>query len=185
MGRWSLGGRSRRWDVGWLARPTNRAELLRAARVEYERLWVAVESVDAGRRERHGACGDWSVKDLLAHLDAWHEMTMTWDRVGSAGEIPDVPAPGYTWSQTPALNAEIHERTKHDPWDEIVVRLDDSHRRIMAIVEAAGDDLFVKGRTTWTGSTSVGSYLTSATASHYAWASKLIRKYARDRSAAA
>ena len=38
------------------------------------------------------------------------------------------------------------------------------------------EELFTKKKYHWTGSTSLGSYLVSATSSHYDWALKLIRK---------
>ena len=49
----------------------------------------------------------------------------------------------------------------------------------MTVIDAYdSDDLFTKRRYPWTRSTSVGAYIVSATSSHYAWASKLIRKWA-------
>ena len=68
-----------------MARPTSRSELLERMAVEYERLHLEVAALDPGRRERPGACDDWSVKDLLAHLDAWHEMFLGWESEGRAG----------------------------------------------------------------------------------------------------
>ncbi len=47
-----------------------------------------------------------------------------------------------------------------------------------AVYTVADEDLFAKKRYPWTGTTSVGAYLVSATSSHYAWASRLIRKWA-------
>ena len=38
------------------------------------------------------------------------------------------------------------------------------------------EELFVKKRYAWTGTTTLGSYFISATSSHYDWALKLITK---------
>ena len=167
-----------------MARPTDKPELLTAAKSEFGRLWDAVGLVDAGNRERPGACEAWSVKDILAHLDAWHELVLDWEAVGSAGGTPDMPSPGLTWADTPVLNQMIFERTKYDTWDAVSDRLRVSHERVLAVIESYDDpDLFTKRRFPWTGSTSVGSYLVSASSSHYSWASKLIRKWAKATSA--
>ena len=124
-------------------------------------------------------CEAWSVKDLLAHLHAWHEMTLNWEQAGRGGDRPSIPAEGYTFAETPALNEAIYQRTKNDGWDEIVVRFQTTHAELMAVIDSYGDDeLFAKRRYPWTRSTSVGSYLVSATSSHYAWASKLVRRWA-------
>lgn len=163
-----------------MGRPTSKQELLTAADSEFARLWDAVGLIDAGDRDRPGACETWSVKDLLAHLDAWHEMVLAWEEAGSAGETPEMPAPGHTWAQTPALNQAIFERFQHDPWDDVAERLHRSFDRVRDVIETYSDeDLFTKKRFSWTGSTSVGSYFVSASSSHYAWASKLIRTWAK------
>ena len=161
-----------------MGRPTTKAELLDAASAEFAELLAVVQSTPEADRETAGPCENWSVKDLLAHLDAWHEMFLGWEATGSGGEMPEMPAPGYSWSDTPALNADIHARTAADTWSAVVERLEDSHGRVLNVIAGyTDDDLFTKKRYAWTGSTSVGSYAVSATSSHYAWARKLITKW--------
>ena len=162
-----------------MGRPTNKHELLTVADEEFGRLWEAVELIAPEERERSGACETWSVKDLLAHLNAWHDLILGWEEVGSAGGQPEMPAPGFSWAETPALNQQIFERSQDASWETVVERLRASHEKVMAVIESHDDeDLFAKKRFPWTGSTSVGSYLVSASSSHYAWAFKLIRRWA-------
>ena len=88
-----------------------------------------------------------SVKDMLAHLDAWHRMFLEWERVGRTGEVAEMPAPGYKWKESPALNMEIHERDRGDSWDDVVARLRASHGRCRSVIETYSDqDLFTKKR---------------------------------------
>lgn len=163
-----------------MPRPQTRQQLLDAASVEFARLQETVAEVAVDRREKPGACEQWSVKDLLAHLDAWHEMFLGWEAEGKLGHQPDMPAPGRGWSETPLVNQAIYERTAGDAWDDVAERLEDSHRRVVEVIAAYdNDDLFTKKRYRWTGSTSVGSYATSATSSHYAWATRLIRLFSK------
>ena len=163
-----------------MARPTNRDDLLAAAEHEYATLLDAVEAVPRAERTAPGACGDWSVKDLLAHLSAWHSMLLDWERVGATGAKPVMPAKGFTWQQTPELNDTIYQRYADDTWDDVVARLRETHAEVIARIEQYDDeDLFTKRRYGWTGSTSVGAYAVSATSSHYAWATKHIRRFAR------
>lgn len=163
-----------------MARPTNKVELLAAARQEFDRLWSAVALIPPEAREQPGACESWSVKDLLAHLDAWHRMTLEWESAGSSGATPEVPGHGYSWAQTPALNQMLFERAANDSWRSVEQRLRHSHADLLTAIEAySDDDLFTKKRYPWTGSTSVGAYFVSASSSHYAWATKLIRKWAK------
>jgi hypothetical protein len=161
-----------------MPRPTSKNELLDAMSQQYTALLSAIDEVELPDRLLPGACDAWSIKDVLGHLDAWHEMFLIWEQAGAAGERIAMPAPGYTWKETPELNEEIYQRIKDDPYDEIVARLDDSHRRVRGIIAGyPDDDLVTKRRFGWTGSTSVLSYAVSATSSHYDWARELILKY--------
>ncbi len=165
-----------------MPRPATQAELLERIDAEFDRLMAEVDRIDAADRVLPGACEDWSVKDLLAHLDAWHELFLGWEAAGLAGERPEMPAPGYGWSDSPALNDEIWRRHRNDPWDEVVARLEASRDRVRSVVAGYDPDaLFEKRRWPWTGSTSVGSYAVSATSSHYDWARKLVRAFGRAR----
>ena len=152
-----------------------------AAADEFDRLWQVVATVRDADRVRPGVCEVWSVKDVLAHLDAWHEMFVGWEVAGSRGERPPMPAPGYSWSQIPALNEEICHRHEADDWDDVEQRLRDSHTGVLGSVDRYDEEeLFTKQRFSWTGTTSVASYATSATSSHYRWATKLIRRAVKD-----
>ena len=160
-----------------MARPTSRAALLTAMDAAYLALVQEVGLLPMDARDRPGACVEWSVKDILAHLDAWHDLFLGWVAEADAGGSPAIPAAGHTWRTTPALNEEIRLRTRTDPWDSVVARLAESHGRVRALIAGAGDDLFDKGVVRWTGSTSVGAYAVSATSSHYAWALDLVRRF--------
>ncbi len=163
-----------------MSRPVTRSELLARINSDFESLLVEVDRVPPDRRCAEGACDTWSVKDLLAHLDAWHELVLAWERAGRAGEPVVIPAPGLTWSQLPVLNDQIWQRARGDSWDDVMGRLHASHTAIWAVVsDYSEDDLFTKARFAWTGSTSVGSYAVSATTSHYDWARTLIRRFVR------
>jgi hypothetical protein len=52
-----------------------------------------------------------------------------------------------------------------------------SHNDIRFIIQKHSEkELFEKKKYKWTGTTSLGAYLVSATSSHYEWALKLMKK---------
>ena len=52
-----------------------------------------------------------------------------------------------------------------------------SFEKVFSIIEKhTEEELFTKKKYKWTSSTSLGSYLISATSSHYDWALKLMKK---------
>ena len=128
-----------------MSRPTTRAELLERADTEFQALMEAAEAVEPERRLGPSDYPRGSVKDMLAHLDAWHRMLLEWERVGRTGEVAEMPAPGFTWKTTPELNMVIHERHVDDSWDEVVANLLESHAQVVEVIASYRDDeLFEK-----------------------------------------
>ncbi len=118
-----------------------------------------------------------NIRDVLAHLHCWHVMILDWYEVGMSGKKPDMPAKGYTWKETTALNKEIWNKYQDTDLKEVRKLLDDSHAKVQKLINDHSDEeLFEKKRYKWTGSTSLGVYLRAATSSHYDWAIKLIKK---------
>ena len=88
-----------------------------------------------------------------------------------------MPAPGHSWKTTPALNREINERYAAIPLQEMRQSLAASYQQVRQLIKAhTEEELFTKRYYNWTGSTSLGAYLISATSSHYDWAYKLIKR---------
>ncbi len=118
-----------------------------------------------------------NIRDVLAHLHHWHLMMRNWYEVGMSGEKPDIPAKGYTWKTTSALNERIREKYSDTGLNKIREMLQSSHEEISRLIKKhSNEELFEKKRYKWTGTTSLGAYLISATSSHYDWALKLIKK---------
>ena len=82
-----------------------------------------------------------------------------------------IPAPGYTWKTTPELNRTIRDQYVKISLDEAQNKWQATHQDMQTIIDRHSDEeLFEKKRYPWTGTTSLGAYLISATASHYDWA---------------
>ncbi len=161
-----------------MARAKTKAELIQSSQEEFQRLLDLVAGITAEGIAQPGACENWSVKDILAHLHAWHMLFLTWYEGGMSGANTPKPAPGYTWKQTPELNEAIYQEYKQESLDAILPSLKETHQEVFKIIQKHSDqELFTKKRYQWTGATSMGSYLVSATASHYQWANELIRKW--------
>ncbi len=121
-----------------------------------------------------------NIRDVLAHLYHWHTMFLEWYTTGMKGGQPEMPAKGYTWKMIPALNQRIREQYSRTRLKDIRLRLQTSHEQILKLIDKhTNDELFEKKKYAWTGSTSLGQYLVSATSSHYDWALKLIKKCLR------
>ena len=100
-----------------------------------------------------------------------------WYTIGMKRDKPEMPAEGYTWKTTPELNRKIWETYRTTDLKKVRKLLDKSFKDVQSIIEKhSNDELFEKKKYKWTGTTSLGAYLVSATSSHYDWALKLMKK---------
>jgi len=162
-----------------MPRPKSKDELLHLSQFNFEKLNDYVDSFPKAEQHAEFPQGTMNrnIRDVLAHLHHWHLMMLDWYEVGMKGEKPDMPGKGYTWKTTPALNRWIWEKYSDTDLKKVRKILQDSYEQLQAVIQAhTNDELFEKKRYKWTGTTSLGSYLVSATSSHYDWAYKLIRK---------
>lgn len=160
-----------------MPRPKSKQELLDQSREEYDRLVTYLEMLTPEQKTVSGVVGEWSVKDVVAHLVEWGQMLMRWYVAGQSGEAVHAPAEGYTWQQIPALNQKIYEQYRDVPLDDVLGNFYATHSAMMEMIAGiSNDDLFTPKVYQWTKSTTLGSYFVSATSSHYAWAYKAIRK---------
>lgn len=166
-----------------MPRPKNKQELLDAGAQNYAKLLQQVDSFSKEEQERAFPPNtlNRNIRDVFGHLHHWHLLCLGWHAAAVAGEKPAMPAVGYTWKTTPELNRHIQERYREISLLQVRQMLADSYLQVRDLIEQKSEEeLFTKKYYKWTGSTSLGAYLISATSSHYDWASKLIKRSVRN-----
>lgn len=162
-----------------MPRPKTKQELLKLSELNFKKLNEFIDNLPEERQNAEFRAGTMNrnIRDVLGHLHEWHLMMERWYTEGMKGEKPAIPAEGYTWKTTPDLNRKIWEKYRDHDLNEIRKKFENTHSRIYSIIEKhSNEELFEKKRYKWTGTTSLGAYLISATSSHYDWALKLIKK---------
>lgn len=162
-----------------MPRPKNKEELLTLSQANFDKLFDYINKLSDKEKEFEFAPGtlNRNIRDVIAHLYHWHTMLNTWYHAGLKDEKPEIPARGYTWKTMPELNRLIQEKYTTTSLDEAIEMFKGSHESITGIIKKhTNDELFEKKRYKWTGTTSLGAYIISATSSHYDWALKLIKK---------
>ena len=165
-----------------MPKPSSKKELVQASQESFNGLNELIASLPSEwlSKEFPFQHRDRTVRDVLAHLYEWQLMMLNWYQVGMAGSTPEMPSPGHTWKTTPQLNAEIWAKYQKTPFKKVQTKLVHTHNELLNIVGSHSNrELFTKRLYDWTGSTSLGSYLTSSLWSHYQWAIKLIRRLIR------
>jgi hypothetical protein len=103
-----------------------------------ERWRRLVADVGPDRLEQPGAMGDWTFKDVAAHLTAWRQRTVDRLRAEAAGE----PEPPPSWpaelgsDEDDPINAWIHERTTHRPASELLAEAERVYDDFIAAIRA-------------------------------------------------
>ncbi|MFN8514301.1 MAG: ClbS/DfsB family four-helix bundle protein [Thermomicrobiales bacterium] len=124
-----------------------KADLL--ARIEEEReYWQRlVAKVDQAWMEEPGPMGDWSFKDLAAHITGWRERTIA--RFEAAGRGDEVPPPAWPahLTEDDEINNWIYRQSKDRPLREVLQEADASYQRLAtAISSLSEDDVTTPGR---------------------------------------
>ena len=163
-----------------MPRPMCKSDLLELSQQNFKKLLNYIENISQEEQEQEFPEGSLNrnIRDLLAHLHHWHLMMLEWYETGMNGEKPAMPAEGYTWKDLPALNIKINQQYTQCTLDETKEMVTKSYDDIQKLIDAHSDEeLFEKKRYHWTGTTSLATYLISATSSYYDTVLKLLRKW--------
>ena len=175
-----------------MPRASTKAELIASANEQWDKLWELISSMpdetrsatfnfgnDPKLKEAHWQ-RDKNLRDVLIHLHEWHQLLLKWTAANLSGETkPFLPEP-YNWKTYGDMNVAFWEKHQSTLYEDAVTMLRDSHAKVMASLETFSDEeLFEKKHFSWTGTSSLGSYCVSVTASHYDWAMKKIKQHTR------
>lgn len=149
------------------------ADLLARNDAELHALLQLIDAIPPARLDEEfaGHARDRNVRDVVAHLHAWHLLLERWYAEGSAGRMPAIPAEGYSWRQLGQLNEELRLRWQDTGLDELLVLLRASHEALQAMV-AVCDDRELDDPTAfdWTRGSPLGEFVLECGGNHYAWA---------------
>jgi hypothetical protein len=109
-----------------------------------ETAWAAFEASYAGLPDTHMTepcvVGDWSVKDILAHVTTWEQEALKYLPVILAGVRP--PRYSTQYGGLDAFNALISEQKRVLSLAEVLGQMSDTHRRLLDYVRGAPDEPF-------------------------------------------
>ena len=166
-----------------MARPTTKEQLLQAGDENFKKLFALINSMSKEEQKKTFAFEDRdkNIRDVLAHLYEWHMLLLNWINSNQSGKAANFLPEPYNWKTYPKMNVGFWEKHQETPLDEAVTILKKSHADVIKLISSfTNEELFTNKYFTWTGTTSLGSYCVSATASHYDWAMKKIKKHKKE-----
>lgn len=163
-----------------MPRPQTKDALLQAGKENFSKLFSFINSMSEEEQKKTFAFEDRdkTIRDILVHLYEWHGLLLDWVNTNQTGKLTSFLPDPYNWKTYPEMNMKFWEKHQGTPMDEALKLVQESHSRVMRLIESfSNDELFTKKYFSWTGTTSLGSYCVSATSSHYDWALKKIKKH--------
>jgi hypothetical protein len=113
--------------------------LLEEQHAELAALFARLDEDAFVRRETIGG-GDWSAKDLAAHVGIWEELAIEVIDAFGQGERPAVEDRFTEPGNGDRVNAEGVERFLDTPAPDVLARFEDQHRRVIAAIGSTSDE---------------------------------------------
>ncbi len=155
----------------------NKTTALQRLETERQRLEQNISGLSPAEMLRPGVVGQWSVKDVLAHLADWEAHMLVWVKAARSGDPVASPDPGLTWRQWDVFNQRVYERHRNQPLKTVLRYFRATHRKFVAMVEAMPDDeLLTRGRYAFLGKGTIYTWV-SQYAAHDRWGKTAIRKW--------
>lgn len=136
-----------------------------------ENAWAALQDAYTGlsdaRMMAPGVAGDWTVKDVLAHVTTWEEEALKYLPLIIEGGRP----PRYaSYGGLDAFNARMAEAKRGMSLAEVLVRMESTHSQLVAYLETVPDEQFAS-------ETRFRHRLRLDTYSHYPLHTRMIREW--------
>ncbi len=141
----------------------NKTELLahiRSGRAQFESVLASFSDDQLLVPNLHG---DWSIKDLIAHIGFWEQHTAKRFSALLRGVKP--PDGSLTIDE---LNAQVYAQNRHKPLTEVRLAEQAAYEQLLLLVEnATADDLFNPRRFAWTDGKPFAEWIENNTYGHY------------------
>jgi hypothetical protein len=110
-----------------------------------EKGWMALKESYAGLSEAQllepGVMGEWSVKDILAHVTTWEEEALSYLPLILSGGRP----PRYRqFGGIDAFNAKMAEQKRDLALPEVLRQLEATHRRLLDYLHSVPEEHFTQ-----------------------------------------
>jgi len=117
----------------------NREQLLKKLDAAWAEIEASYEGLMESQLTKPGVAGDWSVKDILAHVTTWEEEALKYLPLIIEGGKP----PLYTtYGGLDAFNAQRAEQKRALALSEVLEQLEETHRRLIAYVQSVPEEQF-------------------------------------------
>jgi hypothetical protein len=121
-----------------------KSELLNELQEKYEQWEALLDQIGPERMELPGVNGDWSMKDMVAHLTGWNHRMVAGLQAAQHGEPEPLPSwPAHIQAEDD-INAWIYASNRGRPAREILEESHQVYQQLLAALEALPDDVRIE-----------------------------------------
>jgi hypothetical protein len=119
----------------------SKSKLLEKIRAGHEFFKNLITALSDEQRTQAGVIGDWSVKDIVAHIVVHQQRMLQWMVERMRGGSPTAFQPyAMPDAELADLNELIYQENREREWEEILRDLDKTHAELLAFVDAADEE---------------------------------------------
>jgi hypothetical protein len=116
----------------------DKAKLLKRLDEAWQALLASYAGLPDSDLLEHGVSGDWSIKDIVAHVTWWEEEALKHLPLVLTGGRP--PRYSVLYGGIDAFNGQMHEKKKVLSLSETLNEREDTHRRLVEYIQNTPDD---------------------------------------------
>lgn len=127
-----------------------KTEMLQKIRQERQKLEALLQCISPEQMETPGVAGEWSVKDLLAHIVYWEQCMVHWLKEATTGQVPVMLTSNITGDDLDQINQTVYEQNRHRPLKDVQEEFRRSFQlAVKAVEDSAESDLCDAQRFPW------------------------------------
>jgi hypothetical protein len=121
-----------------------KSELLNWLQEEYQQWEALLDEIGPERMEQPGVNGDWTMKDIIAHLTGWQPRVNAHLQAAERGESEPPPTwPGHLQSDD-EINAWIYESNRGRSLREVLDESRQVFQQLLDVVEGLPEDVRIE-----------------------------------------
>jgi hypothetical protein len=126
----------------------NKNDLIVAFKDEHAKFMSSIDGLSPEDMQKPGVVGNWSVKDILSHINLWEAELVKFLWQSNQGQTPN--SLQLTVSSVDAVNARWYDENRNRPLDRILDDFQNVYKQCLLRIEASLDkDLTDPQRYTW------------------------------------
>ncbi len=150
-----------------MAEQMDKTRILDEMRAKYGALEEILTPLDETLMTTAGVNGNWSIKDIMAHITSWHHRLLAWLHAASRNEEPAISGPDSD-EEMDRLNEQFYEENKSRSLDDVLADFHTSYLQILDMVQTLdNEDLTNPHRFAWTKGNPLWYLVAGDTYEHY------------------